>query len=63
MWTDRFWAKVDRRGADECWPWLAYRSADGYGRFNADRRKPENAHRIAYRLVIGPIPAGLTVDR
>lgn len=19
--AERFWAKVDRRGADECWPW------------------------------------------
>lgn len=59
---DSFWSKVDRRGADECWPWLAYRTAEGYGRFNVDRRRPENAHRIAYRLLVGPIPQGLTLD-
>lgn len=29
---DRFWAKVDRRGQDECWVWTAGRS-EGYGRF------------------------------
>lgn len=27
----RFWAKVDRRGPDECWPWLAAKTNDGYG--------------------------------
>lgn len=59
---DRFWTKVDRRGPDECWEWRAYRSADGYGRFNATRHRPENAHRIAYRLTVGPIPDGLQLD-
>src|SRR5262249_45155763 len=28
--AERFWPKVDRRGPDECWPWLA--SKDGNGR-------------------------------
>ena len=26
-----FWAKVDRRGVDECWPYLGGRDQDGYG--------------------------------
>ncbi len=30
---DRFWAKVDRRGVDDCWPWLAAKSRKGYGLF------------------------------
>ncbi len=21
--TERFWSKVDRRGSDECWSWIA----------------------------------------
>lgn len=28
-----FWSKVDRRAADECWPWLGHRNHRGYGRF------------------------------
>ena len=26
----RFWPKVDKRGPDECWPWLAGADGDGY---------------------------------
>jgi hypothetical protein len=29
----RFWAKVEQRGPDECWPWLASADEYGYGRF------------------------------
>lgn len=28
----QFWALVDRRGADECWPWKAALDSKGYGR-------------------------------
>lgn len=28
---DRFWAKVDQRGPDECWPWLGGCNSHGYG--------------------------------
>ena len=28
---DTFWAKTDRRGADECWPWLGTHNHKGYG--------------------------------
>src|SRR5438067_6003425 len=27
----RFWGKVDLRGPDECWPWLASLHSAGYG--------------------------------
>jgi hypothetical protein len=30
----RWWAKVDRRGDDECWPWKGSRTASGYGQLN-----------------------------
>lgn len=56
----RFWAKVDRRGPDECWPWTADRKARGYGRFMLDG-KVRNASRVAYELLVGPIPEGLFV--
>jgi hypothetical protein len=54
---DRFWPKVDRRGEDECWPWLASRYRNGYGQFEG-----AGAHRFAYELARGPIPDGLVID-
>ncbi len=64
---ERFWAKVDRRGGDECWPWVAALDRHGYGAFMPDcrrsgARKLSRAHRFAYELLIGPIPEGLTLD-
>lgn len=64
--ADRFWARVERRGDDECWPWQAC-ILRGYGRFyaGAEAGKPNGlvqAHRFAYELVIGPIPEGLVID-
>lgn len=53
----RFWAKVDVRGPDECWPWLAGLSGNGYGRFKLDGRDVP-AHRVAYACEVGPIPDG-----
>lgn len=32
---DRFWSRVDRRGAGECWPWTGHLNRDGYGSFSA----------------------------
>lgn len=62
----RFWSYVDRRGAEECWPWKGYHSKPKYGkriygqiRFNGDTYI---AHRVSYTLVIGSIPEGLTID-
>lgn len=37
---DRFWSKVDVRGADECWPWLAGKNDDGYGSFRPGGTAP-----------------------
>jgi hypothetical protein len=57
---DRFWSKVDRKGPEECWPWLAGKSPSGYGSFSIKLRG-FRAHRVAYELEIGPIPEGLIV--
>lgn len=54
---DRFWAKVDRRGDDECWPWLGAISTQGYGRAG----KRGYAHRLAYELAVGSIPDELEI--
>lgn len=58
---ERFWAKVDRRGPDDCWPWLACKSTNGYGKFGMRRVSSQFAHRIAYLINHGNIPAGLYV--
>ena len=30
---EKFWAKVDKKGEDECWPWTGSRKTTGYGEF------------------------------
>lgn len=58
----RFWSKVEKRGPEECWPWLGTVLANGYGQFHAGRGKRVPAHRFAYELMAGPIPDGLQID-
>lgn len=61
---DRFWAKVDRRGPDECWTWMGSRSPKGYGVLGTiedGRPASVRAHRLSYTLNVGPIPVGLMV--
>lgn len=50
--TERFWSKVRRGRADECWPWQAT-DIRGYGRFMTDDRRWMFAHRFAYHLATG----------
>lgn len=59
-----FWALVDRRGPNECWPWKGAKAP-------AHRYSPHilygtwkkfKAHRVAYRIAVGPIPDNHTVD-
>ena len=56
----RFWPKVDKSG--DCWLWTASSFADGYGQFRLSTKKPVRAHRYAYELLIGKIPAGYELD-
>lgn len=58
----RFWAKVDRRGPDDCWEWQRRsRHNHGYGTFRKTTYESVKAHRLAYELEIGPVPDGLEV--
>lgn len=60
--AERFWSKVDRGKADECWEWTAGRFKAGYGAFARTRELgPAYAHRMAYELTYGPIPDGMDV--
>jgi len=58
---DRFWSKVDVRERNECWPWLAGKDKDGYGKFRLQRRMCRS-HRIAYFIKFGPLTPGFTID-
>ena len=53
-----FWAKVNQ--TEGCWLWLAYQNRNGYGTYFINRR-PKYAHRVAWELTYGAIPAGLVV--
>lgn len=56
--AERFWAKVQR--GDGCWLWTA--NNDGrYGLFGVSSRRTIGAHRFAWTLTRGPIPAGMQV--
>lgn len=62
----RFWAKVEA-SADGCWNWTGSRNWKGYGFFKVTNPPPEaglsvGAHRIAYLMLVGPIPDGLQLD-
>lgn len=55
-----FWAVVERReGA--CWQWRGRVQTNGYGVVDVARRKQARAHRFAWELTNGPIPAGRMV--
>ena len=53
-----FWTKVEPEPNSGCWLWTGYTNRDGYGCFRRDLL----AHRFAYELYRGAIPAGLTLD-
>jgi hypothetical protein len=54
-----FHAKVKRSGPDDCWEWQGS-TRDGYGRLVRGGRDLW-AHRVAFEVVHGAIPAGLFV--
>lgn len=54
----RFWSHVDKAG--DCWPWTKSLRKSGYGQC-WDGRRVRAAHRVAWELTFGPIPAGAHV--
>lgn len=62
--TEVFWRNVDRRGPNECWPWLRSTQHSGHGQLSRrinGRKHSARAHRIAWELTNGPIPDGQLV--
>lgn len=56
---DKFLKKVHKTSG--CWVWTGAVDHGGYGVFKLDGRSVY-AHRLAYTLENGPIPAGLEID-
>lgn len=65
---ERFWSKADKSG--ECWLWTSAIGDDGYGLFGVYRAEHRRmfgatrtmrAHRLAWMLTNGPIPAGMLI--
>lgn len=57
------WLRIDRSGGDEaCWPWTGALTTNGYGQVVIDGKK-RTVHRVAYEQVVGPILAGMELDR
>lgn len=57
---DRFWKNVDKRGAEECWPWTGKRSPGGYGKFSV-KGASVRANRFAFQITFGEIAPGVLV--
>lgn len=62
---DRFWANVNKDGPvvmaelGPCWQWIGRVGQSGYGLFQIGRHTRLTAHRFAWELANGPVPAGL----
>lgn len=66
-----FWGHVNKESGHcwegtQCWEWTASCSQYGYGQFTTGTRRSGYrtvaTHRYAYKLLVGPIPAGLDLD-
>lgn len=55
----RLWSKV--QVGPGCWEWLGARNSDGYPVL-WDGSRLSYAYRIAYEMIVGPIPEGMTID-
>jgi hypothetical protein len=57
----RLMAKVVKGASeDACWAWTGARYAFGYGTIGTSKGN-DGAHRVSYRLFVGPIPDGMCV--
>lgn len=55
-----FFSNIDKRGEDECWPWLGATDKRGYGQFKVLGRQCK-AHRISFALANNAIDDSLLV--
>lgn len=59
----RFWEKV-RLADSGCWQWTGAIAGGGYGRVRppGGHRRVDQAHRVAYESLVGPIPDSFQLD-
>lgn len=62
---EEFWSHVDRRGPNDCWPWIAALDKKGYGKVGIRSLDQcgRGAHQVAYVIThnMDPIPEGINV--
>lgn len=60
---ERFWEKVGPREPGKCWLWMGRaNNGIGYGQLYRSGNKRVYVHRLAYELLVGPIPQGMVLD-
>lgn len=59
---ERFWENVARNGRSECWIWSGGVQSHGYGMSSSTDGRRLLAHRVAWELIVGPIPEGMHID-
>lgn len=52
----KFWRYVEKRGPDECWPWVGARQRTGYGHLGVGAHKKVMAHRLSHYIATGEEP-------
>lgn len=64
--AELFWRRVPcTPGPHACWPWVGKIDRHGYGALGArveGHKRTLRAHRVAYELLVAPIPEGLVID-
>jgi len=58
---ERFWSKCVPEPNTGCWLWLAALSNKKYG-FYKMATGSTRAHKVAYEVLVGPVPDGLVLD-
>jgi len=62
---ENFWSKVEHTFSRGCWTWTGgLNKGYGYVYYSFDDKRVRHfmAYRVAYQLLKGPIPPGLTLD-
>ena len=59
--ASRIGAKISLQEDSDCWLWKGVPRGDGYGSMRVAGRD-WGAHRLAYTVMVGEIPEGLTID-
>lgn len=59
---DSFASRFQVDESTGCWLWQGARTEEGYGRYRHAGEPQRRAHRFAYEVLVGPIPAGLVLD-